>query len=165
MSPEDRFWDKVDKRSKDECWNWIGGINDGNYGIFVIEHKYCRAHRVSWEIANGPIPENKLILHRCDNRKCVNPNHLYCGTHSDNMYDREKRNPVPPEITTFGKTKLYEGEIWLIKKLKIPYSGHDTRRRYKFSTAFVAKIFKVSQATISRIWNSNKSLCKEGYYV
>lgn len=52
-----------------------------------------RAHRVSWQIHFGPIPKGKLVLHKCDNKRCVNPNHLYLGTQGDNNYDRAIRNP------------------------------------------------------------------------
>lgn len=90
----ERFWEKVDKIGKDKCWNWTGYHNsvgygrmgDGNRGLIL-------AHRLSWEIHFGPIPIGKLVLHKCDNPKCINPNHLYIGTYSDNNMDRAKRNP------------------------------------------------------------------------
>ncbi len=158
----ERFWAKVDVKGEDDCWEWQAYIVNG-YGQFSVSEKLDYAHRVSWRIVNGPIPKGKLILHKCDNRKCVNPKHLYCGTYGDNNMDRAKRNLFN---RGGGQLKLHEGEIWLIRKLCIPvdkgmYLRH---QRYKFSASYVSKMFKVSRSTILRIWNSDKYLCREGYY-
>ena len=159
---KERFWSKVDIKGKDNCWNWKASTSDG-YGRFGIDRVIKLAHRVSWILTNGPIPEGKLVLHNCDNKLCVNPNHLYIGTHLDNMSDVHKRNPIGPGM---AKAKLYEGEIWLIRKLCIPINEESLfcHRRYKFPAQYIAKMFKVSYPTILNIWNSKKYLCKEGYY-
>lgn len=83
-----RFWAKVRHGSPDECWLWTGGKSHG-YGIVHRPggKNPDRAHRVSWEIHNGPIPKELQINHHCDNKACVNPRHLYLGTHSQNMDD------------------------------------------------------------------------------
>ncbi len=88
-SVEVRFWAKVDIRCYNECWNWIAGKTEDGYGKFCYPDRYTttKAHRVSWIITNGVIIDNLCVLHKCDNRLCVNPNHLYLGTHSDNMRD------------------------------------------------------------------------------
>lgn len=80
---EIKFWKKVDRRGPDECWKWTGAINQAGYGAFGNNH----AHRTSYEITYGPIPDGLFILHKCDNPPCVNPNHLFVGTHQDNMRD------------------------------------------------------------------------------
>ena len=157
-TPED-FWSKVDIKSESECWEWKGSKLDG-YGRFCIEGSYVLAHRYSWMMNNKmAISEGRLILHKCDNRSCVNPNHLYCGTPKDNMKDKGDRTPYIPEIYGSWKSVLYEGEVWLIRRLR---AGSD---HIKLSQDTIAKMLKVSQATISKVCGSNKYLCKENYYV
>ena len=82
-----RFWAKVDKSA--ECWNWTGIRDKDGYG----KHRpgvgllYMRTHRFSWMIANGDIPEGAHVLHRCDNRRCVRPDHLFLGDNRANIDD------------------------------------------------------------------------------
>jgi len=85
----ERFWSSVDKsRGPKECWIWNGYIGTRGYGRTTFRGKYQQAHRVAWQIDFGPIPEGKHVLHRCDNKKCVNPMHLWIGSHKDNMEDK-----------------------------------------------------------------------------
>lgn len=81
------FWSKVAITDDDKCWLWNGACNWKGYGVTWWQKKFNRAHRVSWLITNGNIPNGLFVLHTCDVRNCVNPKHLFLGTHQDNMKD------------------------------------------------------------------------------
>ena len=80
-----RFWSKVTKGP--DCWIWNGATDWAGYGHCKVGKKLTGAHRRSWELLVGPVPDGMKVLHKCDVRNCVNPDHLWIGTHSDNMRD------------------------------------------------------------------------------
>lgn len=97
---DERFWPKVDIHGPDDCWSWLASRRTGSdYGQFVdtyIENgkrvqKFYAAHRLSWILTHGPIPDRLCVLHRCDNPLCVNPSHLFLGTNKDNVDDMKKK--------------------------------------------------------------------------
>jgi hypothetical protein len=86
-SPVLRFWAKV--ATSDGCWEWQAVRSSQGYGAFrpTPESRQQSAHRYSWELAHGSIPPGLWVLHRCDNRRCVRPDHLFLGSASDNAQD------------------------------------------------------------------------------
>lgn len=73
------------------CWIWTGALTRGDYGNMMIKKKTKRAHRVSYELFVGPIPQGLHVLHRCDTPQCINPNHLFVGTQKENLADMRKK--------------------------------------------------------------------------
>ena len=115
---EERFWEKVDKKSDDECWGWLGCLDREGYGeIYCKAIPHFKAHKISWLIYFGKsIPNGICVLHKCDNPKCVNPNHLYLGTQKDNAKDREERDRGNRRFL-YGKEHPQHGEKHWSNKL------------------------------------------------
>lgn len=100
------------------CWEWKKINASHKYGTFTINKVIILAHRFSYFFYKGNIPEGMEICHKCDNRRCVNPNHLFLGTHYDNMHDAIKKNKITHEKgETHARAKLTEKEVYEIKGL------------------------------------------------
>lgn len=99
----DRFWKKV--RKTEQCWLWIGarqGSNKWKYGVLNLGrrgHGIMRAHRLSWQIHHGPVPDGMWVLHRCDTPLCIRPDHLFLGTPSDNSLDMLRKGRCLTKLT------------------------------------------------------------------
>lgn len=90
----DRFFEKVDVQSPNECWMWTGSKSKKGYGRIGLgrrESGNAMAHRVSYELHVGPIPDGMVVLHKCDNPSCVNPDHLRVGTQVENLLDMRSK--------------------------------------------------------------------------
>ena len=110
-----RFWKRVEIRSPDECWHWMGSLDLAGYGTFSLGGRHRRAHQVAWEIDNGiGFPKGKYGCHACDNPPCVNPKHIWPGTHLENMRDAQaKRRLSKPPRNTYNsdKTECKRGHL------------------------------------------------------
>lgn len=119
----ERFWPKVDKRGPDDCWEWKGGKIPAGYGIIRGHGKVLKAHRVAWELTNGPIPEGEgwhgtCVLHKCDNPGCVNPAHLRLGPQSENINDMyRKKRDADPHGEANGNSRLVKEQVLGVRAL------------------------------------------------
>lgn len=138
---EERFWSKIDVRGPCECWMWRAGTNGNGYGHILWGEKRELAHRVSYSLANGPIPGGLHVLHKCDTPLCVNPAHLFVGTHTDNMRDKvDKGRGTKGE--SVPQSKLTEEDVTNIRSM---YTTGE------FSQRKLGAIFKIDQSEISNI--------------
>lgn len=139
----ERFWSKVAKKSEDECWEWLAGKNVGGYGQIKIKNKMYIAHRISWFLCNGEIPEGLRVCHTCDNPGCVNPTHLFLGTDKDNMRDKkEKGRNASRAGENNGQHKLTEAQVIEIREKYIPY---------KYTLIMIAEEYGMSKSAIQYI--------------
>lgn len=114
----DRFWEKVDRGDPDECWEWKAATDNNGYGRFWFDGENRPSHQVSWEISYGD-RNGEHILHTCDNKICVNPNHLYLGTPHDNLvdaYERGQKDPVMLRGEDNPRSKLTREEVQDIRE-------------------------------------------------
>ena len=143
---KDRFCKKMNKSG--DCWEWTASKDRQGYGYFGFRGKTWKSHRVSWVIHNGEIPSGLLVCHKCDHPSCVNPAHLFLGTHTDNMRDAIKKGRnallgLKGEASPNSKlTKIQVLEIREIYR----YRGNNNQR-------FLAKKYGVSRHTIEKAVN------------
>lgn len=145
-----RFWLKVQKGAG--CWLWRGTINTGNgYGQFGVQaagatpvQKLLYAHRVVWALSHGPISEGQHVLHHCDVPACVNPAHLFLGTHKTNMEDAQRKGRL--HVPRPGRQRISDEEIAQIHVLAA--SGVKRVR--------IADRLAVSKAYVSLVLNGKR---------
>lgn len=131
---KERFLAKV-KVVESGCHEWQAGHARGGYGKFRYPTKTVTAHRASWELFIGPIPKGQCVLHRCDNRLCVNLQHLFLGTLADNVKDMDEKQRRKT------RAKLTETQVKEVRQML----------NDRYSQKEIAKKFNVDQTTISRI--------------
>lgn len=157
MEPDvtDRFWAKVDKSAgRHACWPWTGAKNQG-YGWFRFDGRSQRASRVVWVIERGPIPGSLYVCHVCDNRACVNPEHLFLGTAGDNVRDMVAKGR---DVSHVCPDRFCRGEAHGMSKLTAS-DVLEIRERYGLggiSQAMLGREYGVSQSEICLIVNGVK---------
>ena len=139
MTIDKLFMAKVIKCPLSGCWLWQGSLNGRGYGHLGRRRngkcRHYRAHRYSYELHNGPIPDGMCVCHTCDVRFCVNPDHVFLGTHADNIKDRDLKGRTHSKLTDEDVTSIS-------MFLNLGAKGRD-----------IANAYGVSQATVSNIKN------------
>lgn len=137
----ERFQNKVKKTKY--CWLWTSYLDKCGYGHFKLNQKTEQAHRVSYRLYVGEIPEGMCVCHKCDTPDCVNPNHLFIGTQLDNVEDREKKGRGGrADGEKAGSAKLTDKEVLEIRRKYKPY---------KYQAKTLAEEYGVRLRTIRKI--------------
>jgi hypothetical protein len=138
----ERFWVKVEKTGS--CWQWRGCLSDTGYGNFYDSRRWL-AHRYSWDIHVGPIPRGMCVLHHCDNRACVRPDHLFLGTKRQNSQDMvmKGRHRVPSlKGSQHGEAKLTERDVLSILRTYKRGNGRELAKKYDVSPSLISLIVR-----------------------
>lgn len=145
-----QFWENVHRKTDNECWPWEGNRSGGRYGRLRNHGQQLAAHRTSYEIHFGTIPEGMFVCHTCDNPICVNPRHLFLGTPNDNMQDK----------ITKGRERYLRGDENPASRLTTTeVIAIRERARSGETQSALARQYGISQSTISeivlyKIWRS-----------
>lgn len=137
MSEVERFESKFEPVTESGCWIWVGACTGNGYGSFWMSPGYQAAHRVSFEMYNRALEGKEMVLHKCDTPLCVNPDHLFVGTHADNMADRQAKKRHAFGGRNAG-AKINESDAIDIRLSSLP-------------TAVLMKKYGISKSTVCRI--------------
>lgn len=141
---EERFWSKVDIKSDDDCWNFLGFKNSDGYGrIGTSGNKTEGSHRIAFRLSKGGIPKGSVVMHTCDNPSCCNPHHLILGSQNDNIQDMIQKK----RFVKYSKIKASKFTEEEIKEIRDKYTG---MRGEKIQ---LSKEYKCSPTTITNILN------------
>lgn len=160
MELEERFWSKVNILGEDDCWEWNAAIDTSGYGAFKYNRKKYDSNRMTWFIVYGEFPE-LWVLHKCDNRLCCNPNHLFLGTYQDNIDDMVKKGRTATGIRSgshthperrargekHGRSKLKEKDVLEIrsKYAEGKYTFRDLEKIFGIHNSHIGKIIKLEK--------------------
>lgn len=154
-APLSRFWAKVDKRSDACCWEWQASTTADGYGKFWSGERLEAAHRWLYEQSHGRLPSGLLVCHTCDNRRCVNPGHLFVGTAADNSRDMANKGRSLRGERHRG-VKLTDDQVVAMRQMWA--TGRYTQ--HEMAEAFGTKKANVSQIVRGKKW---KHLLPQGW--
>ncbi len=147
---EIRFRSFFHQGEKDECWNWWGVPNSAGYGTIRLpgrNGKSLLAHRVAWQFSRGEPPKDLCVCHKCDNRICVNPQHLFLGTNADNVADRQRKGRCRaggPPGEGCGHAKLTDEKVRAIRA--------DLRTHQEIATDYGMSRSAITNLKLGRTW-------------
>lgn len=148
----ERFWNNVAVGRRDDCWTWLGNRNRKGYGMCSIKSKMRSSHRVAYEFAVGPIPNDLCVCHSCDNPACVNPSHLWLGTQADNAADMKAKG----RAARGERNSRFRITVELADEIRNRYTGKWGEQRA------LSREYGISNSHISSILNNKACLPIEG---
>lgn len=155
-SEHDRFMEKVVMVPEGGCWIWIGGLSRTGYGGFSVGKNVMSSHRWSYSFFKGQIPDGLLVCHTCDNRCCVNPDHLFLGTPKQNMEDAVRKGRTSRVPRTWGEkqhlSKLKEADVISIRSEYTGERGQISALSRKYNVSRTA----VREAAKGQTWGHIK---------
>lgn len=134
----DRFWGKVSKSHS--CWEWRACIDSDGYGRLQVQGSNLKSHRISFQIHKGDIPHEMCVCHTCDNRKCVNPEHLFLGTNTDNVKDRCEKGRTPRGEDVWCAKLTWSDVAKIRERLSRGESGRSLAKELRVNVGVISKI-------------------------
>lgn len=138
ISTLDRLLAKASKDEKTGCLNWTASRQNNGYGQFHLNGAMRLAHRISFELHHGAVPEGMFVLHKCDNRICINPDHLFVGTQAENLADMVAKGRQANGISN-GHTRLRDQDVIAIRR-SVGVSQADLARSFGTTSTHIRRI-------------------------
>lgn len=136
----ERFWNKVERIPFHGCWEWAGARAKNGYGVAVVGKKWMGAHRLAWMINGGGMQQGIDICHKCDNRGCVRPSHLFAGSRKDNMEDCVAKGRQRKGVEAGGK--LSPSQVRRVRSLKGKRRAADLAEEYGVVPGSIYHVWK-----------------------